>query len=103
MARSRILAAAVARIALTLLVSGVAVAEDDGPKIGKCEGTTYEVLSSRETVGPDSVRCGTHGETPTGVNARFKVELRAYTECKDGSVVKTWRDTVEEFVRCEAP
>lgn len=75
----------------------------DGPTISPCEGTRYDVLSTTERVRPHPILCGTHGETPVGVNARFRIERRAYHTCVDGKVVKRWHETVEKFVRCEPP
>jgi hypothetical protein len=92
------------QVALTILPSRAPAAMQvdkiaDGPTIGPSDGVTYSILSTREDRRATPL-CGYNdiGVPNTGV---YRIESRLYTEYRTGSLVRTWQEDAETFVRCE--
>jgi hypothetical protein len=66
------------------------------------KGTTYSVVFSKQVFKAALTECGTNdlGFPHSGV---FRRELREYSDSSAGPVIRTWRTTVDVFVRCHEP
>jgi hypothetical protein len=81
------------------LPTGVASLLAHGPGIGPADGISYTITGSREERRMNPV-CGYNdlGFPHPGV---YLIETRQYFEHSNGTLIRTWRDDVETFLRCE--
>ena len=66
------------------------------------DGIQYTVVSTTQVSKAYPEKCGFNDIAAPNIGI-FNRELREFTEYRGGTKVRTWRDTVEVFVRCHEP
>ena len=69
-----------------------------GATVGPADGIIYTVLGSREVTRP-AIECG-FNDIGAGNPGVFSVENRAYSEYLHGTILRSWSEDVETFLRC---
>jgi hypothetical protein len=68
--------------------------------VGPAEGISYEIISSSQITKPDAGRCG-FNDLSIPNSATYTREVRQYTQYANGTVVRTWTETVDTFLACD--
>lgn len=68
-------------------------------EIGQPDGIYYEVIATREESRSDASRCGFNDLSLPNIGI-YQIETRGYKEYRNGELVRSWQDDVENFVRC---
>lgn len=76
-------------------------ADHGGSTIGPLpDGISYEVISTSTEYIPDPVKCGTGGSKGGTICANLainNIELRTYRQIFNGTITKTWNQTVSTW------